>query len=385
MSFGFFATGTAQTTSDSPSTRTVTVPASVVAGQAMFLWAGGRSTLDTIDFSAPGGGWREVGTILRTDATGISGSGTRPHGALRMWWRVANAGDASSTVTVTGTDHYEFRIGLFVYESDAAEWPRIVSGPQDDTTGTSHATTYTPPAFTATETATCVTTASLFPDIAGSISNSTLASFTVEEQFNAGSSNEPPLVVADKTVTAGSITLPTWSANDRPWVSKTFALAAQIFGTTECFTVGASAESGVSLVYVSGYPDIEVDFTDGFLPSGLPAGSTLVTAWEATVTITADMTGNPAWFATVDPTITTPIAGTWSGMAGSIVTDEGIDYWQADDWGDGETATIRFEFDTPTALDAFVASFTALSGTYTVDPWCIEYVPPSGGWKLGWL
>ena len=103
------------------------------------------------------------------------------------------------------------------------------------------------------------------------------------------------------------------------------------------------------------------------------------------MTITADMTGNPAWFATVDPTITTPIAGTWSGMAGSIVTDEGIDYWQADDWGDGETATIRFEFDTPTALDAFVASFTALSGTYTVDPWCIEYVPPSGGWKLGWL
>ncbi len=224
MSFSFFGSGTTQTASGS-TTRTLTVPSTIVARQALFLWAGGRSTLNTIDFSPPSG-WTEVGSILRTDATGIPGSGTRPHGALRMWWKVATPTDASSTVTVTAVNHYEYRIGLFVYESDSGEWPAIVDGPQDDTTGSVVPTGgYTPPAFASTVESVCVTIATAFPDLSGGIGSGALAGFTVEEQFNAGSSNEPPLVVADLVVTAGSITLPTWVDYTRPYVSKTFALS----------------------------------------------------------------------------------------------------------------------------------------------------------------
>lgn len=110
---------------------------------------------------------------------------------------------------------------------------------------------------------------------------------------------------------------------------------------TDCFTVATPA-----FLYVSGFPDVETNFSPyGFLPAGLPAGSVLVSAWEATCTITDDMAGNVVWFGNANTTITDSVDGTWSNIAGTTVTDENIDYWEVDDWGAWLTEYLSFGTD----------------------------------------
>ncbi len=108
--------------------------------------------------------------------------------------------------------------------------------------------------------------------------------------------------------------------------------------TTECFTVGQPA-----FLYVSGYPNVEVDFSPyGFLPAGLPPGSVKVSAWTADMTITDDMIGNVVWFGNSNTAVNDSVDGTWSGMAGTTVTDENVDYWQVADWGSWLTEYLSF-------------------------------------------
>lgn len=222
---------TAATTS---TTRAVTIPAGYAADDAVFLWAGGRGSSNDMGF-APPSGWTALGSVLRTDGSSVlsGGAASRPYGAAQLWWKRATSGDPGSTATVTrsngatgGGASAQFRVGVFAYRGDSGEIPVILAG-QYDSTGSTCSTTYTPPSL-ACPTSLCVSLTMPHPDIGGSVPVSADAGFTERHQFN-GSSDLPAAVVLDKPVTAGVITQPTYGvlSGDRPWTSRTFALARQ--------------------------------------------------------------------------------------------------------------------------------------------------------------
>lgn len=133
--------------------------------------------------------------------------------------------------------------------------------------------------------------------------------------------------------------------------------------TTDCFTVATPA-----FLYVSGFPDVETNFSpNGFLPAGLPDVSVLVSAWEATCTITSDMTGNVVWFGNANTTITDSVDGTWSLLSGTTVTDENVDYWEVDDWGVWLTEYLSFGTGASTNDAVSVTGMDAYYGSSAFD------------------
>lgn len=207
------------------------------AGDAMIVWAGGRSTANTHTFapSGGGGGWTEIGAVVRCDYP--SGPFGNRYGAMQAWWKIAAGTETSVTVTRSGAGVW--RCGIVTFRSTASEVAEILAGPIDDTTGSTSLTDYTAPAFTAPRTLNVIEIVQAHTDISGTMSTTNDQGFTVHTQNPAGSIR-PVTNVYEKVVTAGTITMPTANigGTSRPWVSKSFALAAQIPPASDGWSVG---------------------------------------------------------------------------------------------------------------------------------------------------
>lgn len=93
-------------------------------------------------------------------------------------------------------------------------------------------------------------------------------------------------------------------------------------------------------------PAALADWPTALLPAGLPAPNTPATS--ATLTLTAvrplTVTQSAAMQMVDEATATAEWPGAWSGAAGSIDPQPGIDYWRADNW---DTSTGVYGWDNP--------------------------------------
>ena len=188
-------------------------------GDIRLMCVQGRAANDTMDWTTPSG-WTALGAVQRTFYSGVA---SNRYGAMQLFWR---AGDgASETIQVTrvgGVNHKAIGVR---FVSDSNETPRILAGPLDDSTGSTTATSYQPPTFTMPRTATLACFAFIHPDLSGTLTVVTANGFT--SLFATGGT--PAGVFSYQNAAAsGATSMPTYRAgsSDRPWSSKTIALAA---------------------------------------------------------------------------------------------------------------------------------------------------------------
>jgi hypothetical protein len=224
MTFAFVES--ASTADSTSTTRTVNLTGSMTptAGDVIIVWAGGRGTVDTFTFTADSG-WVDIGSIIRCDYP--SGPSGNRYGAMHAWWKISDGTETSVTVTRSGGSIH--RAGAALYRSSTTETATILGTPQDDTTGSTSLTAYTPPSPTVIRTVNLIEIVQAHTDISGTMSTDNAQGFTVRPQNPAGSIR-PVTNIYDLIVTAGTHTMPTSSIGglSRPWTSKTFALAAQL-------------------------------------------------------------------------------------------------------------------------------------------------------------
>ena len=236
-----FAFNAASSTRDATSTtRTVDLTGwmSPTAGDAIIVWAGGRGTANTFSFtpSGGGGGWVDIGSIVRCDFP--SGPYGQRYGAMHAWFKVADGTETSVTVTRSGGNQH--RAGAALFRSPLGEVAEILAGPNDHSTGSAASSTYTPPSFVAPRTLNVIEIVQAHTDVSGSMATANAQGFTAHLQGPAGSTI-PICNIYEQIVTAGTITMPTSGSIGvvRPWVSKTFALAAQLPPPTGGWSVGS--------------------------------------------------------------------------------------------------------------------------------------------------
>ena len=228
----------ADTTEKSGNTRTVTANLGSLADKdALFFWAGSRSTANTHTFTTPSG-FTQLGSTLRTDYP--SAPGHQRYSAVDLWWKRATGPESS--LTATGSPGINgMRVGYDAFRSSTGETPAIVSPCQDDSTGSTASATYTPPSYTTTRTSLVLLFVWQHPDVNGTLAVTTAQGFTVLDFWNAFSGN-PIGAVLGQVLTAGTHTMPTVGATGglvRPWSSKTLALAAELPPPTGGWSVGS--------------------------------------------------------------------------------------------------------------------------------------------------
>src|SRR5574343_1357096 len=116
MTFAF-QTG-ADTSEASGNTRTVTANLSELADKdALFFWAGSRSTANTHTFTTPSG-FTQLGSTLRTDYP--SAPGGQRYSAVDLWWKRATGPETS--LTATGSSGINgMRVGYDAFRSSTGE------------------------------------------------------------------------------------------------------------------------------------------------------------------------------------------------------------------------------------------------------------------------
>ena len=224
MTFAFVESASTADSTSTTSTVNLTGSMTPTAGDVIIVWAGGRGTVDTFTFTADSG-WVDIGSIIRCDYP--SGPSGNRYGAMHAWWKISDGTETSVTVTRSGGSIH--RAGAALYRSSTTETATILGTPQDDTTGSTSLTAYTPPSPTVIRTVNLIEIVQAHTDISGTMSTDNAQGFTVRPQNPAGSIR-PVTNIYDLIVTAGTHTMPTSSIGglSRPWTSKVFCLAAEL-------------------------------------------------------------------------------------------------------------------------------------------------------------
>lgn len=223
VAYGWLADGSEASSSGGGYTTTLTpvLPGGtpVAEGDVMFLWAKGQHSVVAQTWTPPSG-WTEMGGPLSVDDGNVGG---RRYASLQVWVRTAGASESNPTVTVatggsSGGSLRNWSTNVFVYRPVGGS-PRygLIVPCVDDTSAA--ATSYTPPSLTSPKEATAVAFIAQAA-VSGTLTLASAAGFTSQ----TASSSDPANRILDKSVTAGSVTMPTLSSGfSRPWMSKTFA------------------------------------------------------------------------------------------------------------------------------------------------------------------
>jgi hypothetical protein len=184
-------------------------------GDPVFLVLRGLTTGTAFTWSPPAG-WTEVGAAVRA----VDGSGS--NNAIQVFWKVYDSG---TTVSVTTTTFGTFQhLGATVVYTGTGT-PTLVGTVADQSAAAS--STFQPTAYTAAGAATVVNLTS-GAGVGGTLNYSTSNGFTKQAAFTT---NAPVAAWGDQDVSAGSVTMPSFSSGvSIPWMSKTFALDRQLSG-----------------------------------------------------------------------------------------------------------------------------------------------------------
>lgn len=216
--FAFQAAGSAQITT-SLLTLTPSLPAGLVADDAMFLLAKGQTSGTSFTFTPPAG-WTQLGSRL----TGTGTSGT-PNASFQLFWKRHSGTESNPTVTTTTFGTFGWATAVFAYRGNAA--PVITAACVDNTATAS--TTYTGPTITASGDARLVHLALQVDTATGAFTVTAANGYT--SQSTAYLSTSPRAQLFDQAVTAGSYSGPALSSGfNQPWMSKTFGLDAEFVG-----------------------------------------------------------------------------------------------------------------------------------------------------------
>ncbi len=213
--FSFAAAGSSTTTSSLLS-LTPLYPGGSSAptvGDPLFLVCSGNTSGTAFTWTPPGG-WTQIGAAVR----GVSAGGS--NNALQVFWKVHDSGTSATVTTTTfGTFTWTARVVRYTGTGKAA-----LIGTVADEAGASSAT-FQPAAYTAAATATVISFVAKV-GTAGTLNYTTANGFT----RHFGETNTPQSAWGDQDVSAGSVTMPYFSASSTPWLSKTFALNSQASG-----------------------------------------------------------------------------------------------------------------------------------------------------------
>lgn len=196
--------------------RSPSYPAGSVApavGEPLFMVCRGNTTGPAFTWTPPSD-WTEVGAAVRaTDGAGYKN-------AIQVFWKIHDTG---SSVTVTTTTSGTFGWGVTILGYTGTGTPALVGSAADEASAAS--TTFQPADYTAAADATVVSLVA-YAGAGGTISYDTANGFTRQ---TVGTS-APAWAWGDQDVSAGTITMPSFSGSSLPRLSKTFALARQQSG-----------------------------------------------------------------------------------------------------------------------------------------------------------
>lgn len=185
-------------------------------GDLMVMWAAGRSTAGTHDWTTPSG-WNDWGRI----SAGPWAAAPTYHWAVRIWWKVLSASEAAPSVYRNADTSNRWMIGTAKWRPSPVKSPTVTAGPQTDTTGTSTTTSYQPPDLVVPNRslACCIT---WLPGASGTTSLAEDRGFTLQNQGGNGF----VVTVSDRADVSGTVEMPTPSAGfDHAHMSVSFALA----------------------------------------------------------------------------------------------------------------------------------------------------------------